>query len=92
MPASVPAQEPGKGVPQADVRAAMVYDPRTGIRVLPHHKTPGGQCAATDRGFFCTVKAGHDGWHVAYGCPPSAGSLHIWLKPNYARGLIAKPC
>jgi hypothetical protein len=56
-----------------------VWDPRTGIHVLPHHKVPDGQCAAADRGFFCTVKAGHDGWHAAYGHRPSAGTLHIWL-------------
>jgi len=59
--------------------SALVYDPRTSIRVHPHHRSPDGQCAATERGFFCTVKAGHDGWHAAYGTDWRAGTLHIWL-------------
>ncbi len=58
---------------------ATVYDPRTGIRMLPHHRKVNEQCAATARGYFCTVKAGHTGWHAAYGTRPSAGTLHIWL-------------
>lgn len=59
--------------------AQLVYDPRTSVRVSPHHKAVGGQCAATVQGFFCTVKAGHTGWHAAYGMQPSEGTLHIWL-------------
>ncbi len=57
----------------------LTYDPRTGIRVPPHYARPDGQCAATDQGYFCTVKAGHDRWHAAYGPQPSRGTLHIWL-------------
>jgi hypothetical protein len=64
----------------------LVWDPRTGIHVWPHHRIPGEQCAATDRGFFCTVKAGHaGGWHAAYGPRPSNGTLHIWLDEEVAR-------
>ena len=55
-----------------------IYDPRTGIRVWPHHRSANGQCAATERGYFCTVKRGHDGWHAAYGMDRTR-TLHIWF-------------
>lgn len=67
-------------------RAQLVYDPRTGIHVRPHHRHVNGQCGATDRGFFCTVKAGHDGWHAAYAGMAPKETLHIWL----AEPLVAK--
>ena len=59
--------------------STKVYDPRTSLRVWPHHKDPDEQCAVIDCGYFCTVKAGHDGWHAAYGSAPEKGTLHIWL-------------
>lgn len=59
-------------------RAQLVFDPRTNIHVRPHHKNPSGQCAVTERGFFCTVKDGHDGWHVAWNTAHDQ-SLHIWM-------------
>ena len=57
----------------------LVYDPRTGIRVSPHHRSANGQCAATELGYWCTAKRGHGGWHTAYGPDRSKGTLHIWL-------------
>lgn len=60
------------------VTNGLIYDPRTGLHLRPKHPKRDEQCAATDRGYYCTVKAGHDRWHVAHGMKPDR-SLHIWL-------------
>jgi hypothetical protein len=63
--------------------AQVAYDPSSGLWVSPHHPLPDEQCAATDdRGMFCTARAGHGGWHTAYGSRPEEGTLHIWATPG----------
>jgi hypothetical protein len=61
--------------------ATRVYDPGSGLNLQPHHEPPGKQCAARDSSFYCTVKAGPHGWHVAWGREPRK-PLHIWLNAD----------
>jgi hypothetical protein len=60
--------------------ADRVYDPRTSLNLARHCPRVDDQCADTERGYFCTARAGHDSWHVAYGRRPAEGSLHIWYR------------
>jgi hypothetical protein len=59
----------------------LIFDPRTQLHLLPYCPDPNKQCAATDEGYFCTLKAGHpNGWHAAHASKRDdpGETLYVW--------------